>query len=114
MESISIDHAVLERASSVCVVEAPFEWDDVGSWLSLPGLLGEDSDGNTIDGPFCGIDTRGSIIRTTDDHLVATVGMQDCIVVHTPDATLVARRADADAIRDLVQRIRESSFEKFT
>ncbi|MFM9959941.1 MAG: mannose-1-phosphate guanylyltransferase [Planctomycetaceae bacterium] len=102
LKSISIDYAVLERASDVCVVEAPFEWDDVGSWEALPRLLGADDNGNTIDGPFCGIDTRGCIVRTTRDHLVATAGMTDCIVVHTPDVTLVARKGDEDAVRKLV------------
>ena len=102
LKSISIDYAVLERASDVCVVEAPFEWDDVGSWQALPRLLGSDEQGNTIDGPFCGIDTHGCIVRTTSDHLVATAGLTDCIVVHTPDVTLVARKGDEDAVRQLV------------
>ncbi len=102
LKSISIDYAVLERASDVCVVEAPFEWDDVGSWQALPRLLGSDEHGNTIDGPFCGIDTHGCIVRTTPDHLVAIAGLSDCIVVHTPDVTLVARKGDEDAVRQLV------------
>lgn len=102
LKSISIDYAVLERASHVCVVEAPFEWDDVGSWQALPRLLGSDENGNTIDGPFCGINTHGCIVRTTPDHLVATAGLTDCIVVHTPDVTLVARKGDEDAVRQLV------------
>ncbi|MFK7819739.1 MAG: mannose-1-phosphate guanylyltransferase [Planctomycetaceae bacterium] len=111
MNSISIDHAVLEKATNVTVVEAPFEWDDVGSWLSLPRLLGEDKQGNTIDGPFCGVNTEGCIVRTSSDHVVATLGMKDCIVVHTPDATLIANRHDADAMRDLVKALREQGFE---
>ena len=111
MESISIDYAVLERAQDVCVVEAPFEWDDVGSWLALPRLLGEDVNGNTIDGPHVGVDTKGCIVRTTPDHVVATLGMEDCIVVHTPDSTLVARKDDADAIRKIVDALRAAGFE---
>ena len=102
MPSISIDYAVLERADSVAVVPAAFEWDDVGSWQALPRLLGADEQGNTIDGPFCGINTQGCIVRTTPDHLVAMAGLTDCIVVHTPDVTLVARKGDEDAVRQLV------------
>lgn len=113
LKSISIDYAVLERASDVCVVEAPFEWDDVGSWQALPRLLGSDEQGNTIDGPFCGIDTRGCIVRTTSDHLVAMAGMSDCIVVHTQDVTLVARKGDEDAVRQLVALAERQGLSQF-
>lgn len=110
MNSISIDHAVLEKAQHVTVVEAPFEWDDVGSWLSLPRLLGADDNNNTIDGPYCGVKSSGCIVRTTDDHVVTMLGMQDCIVVHTPDATLIANRHDADAMREVVKALEEQGF----
>ena len=105
MKSISIDYAVLERAQNVVVIEAPFEWDDVGSWMSLPRLNGCDSDGNTIDGPFCGVDTQGCIVRTTDDHLVATLGLRNVIIVHTSDATLVADAAQAERIKELMGQL---------
>jgi mannose-1-phosphate guanylyltransferase len=113
MKSISIDYAVLERASGVCVLEAPFAWDDVGSWQSLSRLRGTDAQGNTIDGPFCGVGTKGCIIRTSDDHLVATIGLEDCIIVHTPDATLVARKDDENAIRQLVAMLEERGYDRF-
>jgi mannose-1-phosphate guanylyltransferase len=113
MKSISIDYAILERAEGVCVVEAPFEWDDVGSWQAIARLLGSDEQGNTIDGPFCGIDTQGCTVRTTGDHLVTTIGVRDLIVVHTPDATLVAHKDDENAVRDLVARIEEAGYERF-
>ena len=71
MRSVSIDYAVLERSDNVCVLEAPFAWDDVGSWPALPRHLGTDENGNTADGPFCGVTTTGCIVRTTGDHLVA-------------------------------------------
>lgn len=111
MDSISIDYAVLERAANVAVVEAPFEWDDVGSWLALPRLLATDDDGNTIDGEWCGVESKNCIVRTTHDHLIATLGMQDCIIVHTPDATLIANRNDADSMRKLVDALRASGHE---
>ena len=113
VKSISIDFAVLERAEDVYVLEAPFEWDDAGRWQALRRLLGADADGNTVDGPFLGIDTRGCIVRSADDHLIATIGLEDCIVVHTPDATLVARQDDENAIRQLVALIEERGYERF-
>jgi mannose-1-phosphate guanylyltransferase len=113
MKSISIDHAVLERARGVAVLPAPFEWDDVGSWQALTRLLGTDEQGNTIDGPHCGVDTQGCIIRTDGGHLVATIGLEDCIVVHTPDATLVARKDDENGLRKLVALMQERGYELF-
>ena len=112
MKSISIDYAVLERADNVCVLEAPFAWDDVGSWTALPRHLGADEHGNTVDGPFAGIETTGCIVRTTGDHLVAAYGVEDLIIVHTPDATLVARKDDPDAIRKVVEAVRERGYER--
>jgi mannose-1-phosphate guanylyltransferase len=113
MKGISIDYAVLERADNVCVLEAPFEWDDVGSWQALSRRRESDPEGNTVDGPFCGVDSSGCIISTTPDHLVAAIGLSDCVIVHTPDATLVARRDDEEGIRKLVQLLRERGHERF-
>lgn len=105
MPSISIDYAVLEKADQVCVLEAPFEWDDVGSWHALARLLPADRDGNTLDGMVCPVDSSGCIVRTSDDHLVATIGVKDLIIVHTPTATLVADRRDEGAIRELIKEL---------
>lgn len=113
LKSISIDYAVLERASDVCVVEAPFEWDDVGSWQALPRLIGTDEQGNSINGLHVGIATKNCIVKTTEDHLVATAGLSDCIVVHTADVTLVARRDDEDAIRQLVALVQREGLGRF-
>ncbi len=98
----------------MAVVEAPFEWDDLGSWQSLQRLLGQDEDDNTVDATFCSIDSKGCIVRSTqDDHLITAIGMEDCIIVHTPDATLVARKGDENAIRDLVAKIEEMGYGRF-
>ena len=105
LTSISIDHGVLEKARDVVVLEAPFEWDDVGSWLALQRLLGIDEQRNTISGLHCGVETRGCVVRTTDQHLVATLGVEDLIIVHTPDATLVASKTNENSIRDLVAEL---------
>lgn len=114
MNSIAIDRAVLERASTVSVIEVPFNWDDVGSWLAVPRLAGTDQQGNTIDGLVRSIDTKNCIIRSSDSHLVATLGMEDCIIVHTRDATLVARRDDSERIKELLDLLNEQGDTQFT
>jgi len=105
MPSISIDYAVLEKTAHVCVLEAPFDWDDVGSWQALPRLLTPDRDGNTHVGRVCGIDSTGCIVRTTDEHLVATIGVKDLVIVHTPTATLVAHKRDENSLKQLVEEL---------
>lgn len=113
LTSISIDQGVLEKARDVVVLEAPFNWDDVGSWLALQRLLGIDEDRNTISGWHCGVETRGCIIRTTDQHLVATIGVEDLIIVQTPDATLVASKTNENSIRDLVAELERRGLERY-
>lgn len=105
LTSISIDHGVLEKARDVAVLEAPFKWDDVGSWLALQRLLGVDDHGNTVSGLHCGLNTEGCVIRTTDQHLVTTLGVKDLIIVHTAEATFVASKADENSIRELVAEL---------
>ena len=113
MNRIAIDHAVLERADQVCVIEAPFTWDDVGSWLSVPRLSGSDENGNALDGLVRALDTKNCIVRTSDQHLVATLGMEDCIIVHTDDATLVARRDDSERIKEILDLLNEQGDTRF-
>jgi mannose-1-phosphate guanylyltransferase len=107
IKGVSIDYAVMEHAENIAVIEAPFEWDDVGSWQSLARLAGADDSGNTISGRHIGIDTRGTIVRTDDEHLVVTIGLEDCIVVHTSDATLVARKQDEEKVREVARQLAE-------
>ena len=114
MNGISIDYAVLERASGVTVIEAPFSWDDVGSWLAVPRLSGTDDSGNTVDGTYVGIDAKNNIVRTTPDHLVAALGVDDLIIVHTPDATLVARRDDSERVKEILDELKRRNLDQFT
>lgn len=106
LKSISIDYAVLERAQNVCVLEAPFQWDDVGSWEALSRLEGTDGDGNTVVGPHCGLGTHGCLIQSRPGHLIATVDVDDLLIVHTPDATLVTRRGDEQALRRIIEELK--------
>jgi mannose-1-phosphate guanylyltransferase len=105
IKSISIDYAVMEHAKNVAVIEAPYDWDDLGTWQSLSRLAGADRFDNTIIGRHLGINTTGTIVRTDDQHLVVTVGLKDCLVVHTPEATLVANKHDEEAIREIVKML---------
>lgn len=113
IQPISIDYAVMEHATDVAVIEAPFEWDDLGSWQSLARLEGTDADGNTIIGRHMGVTTKGTIVHTDDEHLVVTLGLEDCIVVHTPIATLVANKHDEEQIRQVVKELEKRGWTEY-
>ncbi len=113
IHGISIDYAVMEHAQDVLVIEAPFAWDDVGSWQAITRLQGTDAEGNTIQAKHVGLRTNNSIVRGPDGHLIVTLGLKDTIVVHTPDATLVANKHDEEAIRELVKLIAENGWQEY-
>ena len=107
IKPISIDYAVMEHATDVAVIEAPFEWDDLGGWQSLARLAGSDKNGNTIVGTHLGLNTSGTIVRADGEHLIVTLGIKDCIIVHTPNATLVADKHSEEQIRQVVKQLEE-------
>jgi mannose-1-phosphate guanylyltransferase len=113
IKGVSIDYAVMERAGDAAVVEAPFTWDDVGSWQAISRLEGVDEQGNTVHGRHLGLETTGSILRGEDGHLIVTLGVSDLIVVQTPDATLVANKHDEESIRRLVKLIEERGWQQY-
>jgi mannose-1-phosphate guanylyltransferase len=103
----------MERAKNVLVIEAPFTWDDVGSWQAIARLRGADAKNNTVVGKHLGVDTTGTIVRGSQDHLIVTLGLSDCVVVHTPDATLVANKHHEESIRRVVQLLREKGWDGY-
>lgn len=116
VERISIDHAVLERAAGVLVVEAGFRWSDVGSWAALAGLGEPDGDGNTVRGAtLVGLDARDLVVQGDAGHLIAAVGVEGLVVVQTRDATLICPRDRTEEVKALVDRLRASpEFEPYT
>lgn len=113
IEGKSIDYAVMEHHENIVVIEAPFRWDDVGSWQALERMNASDAAGNTALGKHLGIDTRGSIIFSSPDHMVVTIDVEDLIVVHTPHATLVAPKASEERVREVVKRLEADGEEAF-
>jgi len=105
LEKISIDYAVMEKAADVAVVEATFDWDDVGSWTALERHHPQDKAGNTALGKTLMLDDAGCIVSTDAGHIVAAVGMKDVIIVHTPDATLVCPKDRANDVKNIVQEL---------
>jgi mannose-1-phosphate guanylyltransferase len=113
IKGISIDYAVMEHAKNVAVIEAPYDWDDLGSWKSLARLAGADRFDNTIIGRHIGMNTTGTIVRTDEKHLVVTVGLKNVLVVHTPEATLVANKDDEESIREIVKQLESRGWTEY-
>ncbi len=113
---ISIDYAVMEKLppEDMCVAESTFGWDDVGSWNSLRNQLKPDGNNNVVRGLFQGVDVHNSIIVGESDHLIAAVDVQDLVIVHTDDATLVCNAKSSQRIKELVALISKNpELEKF-
>jgi mannose-1-phosphate guanylyltransferase len=117
MERVSIDFAVMEKAipqgTPVFVVEAPFRWDDVGSWLALERMNPQDAEHNTVLGQHCGEDTHGCIVVGDPGKLIATAGVKDLIIIQDGDCILVADRNKEGSIKQLVEALRRRGLEKY-
>lgn len=110
LPSISIDHGVMERATGVRCVPGSFGWSDVGSWTTAWELGTRDADDNVVDEAIgVLIESRGSYVRAPAGKVVALVGIEDLIVVDTPDALLVMPRSRAQDVRAVVAALEQKA-----
>ena len=113
LEKISVDFAIMEKADNVLTLAATFDWDDVGSWPALERHFPADAMGNVKTGSAEFSDSSGNIVVAGKDHLVAMVGVEDLIVVHTADATLVCKKDQAQKIKEMVRNLgKEEAYKK--
>jgi mannose-1-phosphate guanylyltransferase len=110
MERVPIDKAVMEKAGNVRVLEVLYDWNDVGDWRALSALVPPDEHGNTTQGDVLACETRGSIIVSDDGGLIATLGVDDLVIVQSGGATLVARRGQLDKLKAVVEGLDRSGF----
>lgn len=103
--SISIDYGIMEKSPDVKVISAEFGWNDVGSWDNLGVLYDEDGDGNVVAANHIGVDTTGSILYSKK-RLIATIGVENLIVVETDDAILVCDKARAQDVKKIVDELK--------
>ncbi|ABE49536.1 mannose-1-phosphate guanylyltransferase/mannose-6-phosphate isomerase [Methylobacillus flagellatus] len=105
---ISIDYAVMERASKVAVVAADFDWSDIGSWSAMAELVQSDERGNRVNGEALLVDANNCYIQS-DSRLVAGIGIDNLLVVDTPDALLVAHHSRAQDVKTVVKQLKLES-----
>ena len=105
LNDISIDYAVMEKHRDVAVVRAEFPWNDIGSWSALGELTAPDGDGNRISGEAIMVGARDCYIQS-DSRVVAAIGVQNLIVVDTPDALLVTDKAHVQDVKQVVSQLK--------
>lgn len=105
----SIDYAVMERTERAAVVPVDLGWSDVGSWSTVWDVLDHDLNGNAGIGPAIFLNSRNSLIRSDDMILTTVVGLDDIVVVTTPDAVLVTSRDQAEQVKSLVEHLKATN-----
>lgn len=102
IDSISIDYGIMEKSENVLVIPADISWNDMGTWTEVAETWEKDNNGNASLGQHVGIDTTGCVIYSPKK-LVATIGLNDVIIVETSDAILVCAKDRADDVKKIVQ-----------
>ncbi|MBC8043560.1 MAG: NTP transferase domain-containing protein [Rhizobacter sp.] len=111
--SVSIDYGVMEKAESVYVLEADFDWSDVGSWDEVMKLRQRDENGNSIgDEKLFLHKTTNTVILKPKHKAVAIVGLEDVIVVDTEDALLICKRGHSQDVKHIVDTIKRKQLEE--
>lgn len=103
--SISIDYAVMEHTKDAGVVPADIGWNDVGAWDALWQIGQKDADGNVVLGDVVAIDSTNSYLRSESGKLLATVGVDNLVVVVTDDAVLVTEMDKAQDVKKVVEQL---------
>lgn len=107
LPKISVDYALMEKSANVVVVPATFDWDDVGAWPAIAKHFTPDAAGNVLRGIAMVEGGRGNIVVSDGGHLTAVLGVDELVVVHTPEATLVCAKEKAQEIKALLKRLAE-------
>lgn len=108
LPAISIDYGVMEKAENVWVIPAEIEWSDVGDWAAFERIYGRDAQGNVVLADHCGADTQRCILFS-ESRRIATLGVEDLVVVDTLETLLVMHKSRAQEVRELARHVEEST-----
>ncbi|MGI9086847.1 MAG: mannose-1-phosphate guanylyltransferase [Chthoniobacterales bacterium] len=105
LPKISFDYAIMEKADRVLVVEAGFDWDDVGGWQAVANYFTSDAEANAANCEITAVDSTNNIIFDENGTKIALLGVHNLIVVRTGDALLVCHRHQAEKIKSLIGKL---------
>jgi mannose-1-phosphate guanylyltransferase/mannose-6-phosphate isomerase len=97
----------MEKSDKVVTLPLELYWNDIGSWDSLSDILDKDDLGNSTKGDVIAVDTRNTLIIGSK-RLITTIGLEDCLIVETDDAVLIARKGETQKVKDLVGKLKSS------
>ncbi|MGG1877276.1 mannose-1-phosphate guanylyltransferase [Paenibacillus cisolokensis] len=112
MPDQSIDYGIMEKVNNIYMIPCVFGWDDVGSWTALERINDLDEDGNVIKGNILNLDTKRCIIES-NGKLIATLGIEDLIIVDTEDVTLICTKDKAQEVKLLLKELRNQKREEY-
>ncbi len=101
LAAVSIDYGVMERSDNVCVIPADIGWSDVGDWTAVGRVMEQDELGNVVFADHVGIDTQDSVIYSTCQKPIATIGLDGVVIVETNDGLLVIDKSRAQEVREI-------------
>ena len=113
LEKVSIDYGIMEQANNLQVVPVECGWSDVGSFDALDVILTADDDKNMTFGTTISINSKNSTLLSSEESVVAVLGVSDIIVVHTSDATLVLPKGKGQEVRDITDKLRDGGLKEF-
>ena len=112
MPEVSIDYGIMEQADNIHIIPCSLGWDDVGSWTALDRINEQDDNGNVIKGSVLSIDTKKCIIES-NGKLIATLGIEDLIVVETEDVILICSKDKSQDIKSLIKELKVQKLEQY-
>jgi mannose-1-phosphate guanylyltransferase len=115
LPKISIDFAVMEKAKNVCAIKLDCRWLDMGSFAALADIISSDANNNiVVAGHSELLDSKNNIVVTEDEgHLIAVIGLENMVVAHSPDATLVCHVDETGRLKELLELIKSRTGDKF-
>lgn len=106
LENISIDYALIEKVTDLLVLPASFDWLDLGSFADLTKAIGADEQGNKLHGNVEVESVSNTYIHNTESKPVAVIGLDNCVVINTPDGILVTRKDLSQKVGDISKRVK--------
>lgn len=113
LEKTSIDVGVMEKAEKIAVLPCRLGWSDVGNWRALEQIEGSDGKGVISNSPHVNVDSRDTVLYASEGKLVALVGVEDLVVVDSPDALLVCARDRIEEVKQVVEELKRKGWEEY-
>jgi len=113
LPSISIDYAVMEKVKHCLVLKADIGWTDVGHWRAVYDILSPVPNSNVSRGNYVAVDSTGNLVYTSGKKIVSTIGLNNCVIIDTPQALLVCPRARAQDVKLLVEELKKKKLHKY-